>query len=211
MKIKVIILASCLAGSVSAMQLPESGVVALLRLHAQELIPQENSSDGESAQSSQLIEQEAVPALTVNASLLQAVLPNKRALSLTSEEVVRGKKTKRVFVCHYKGCDRNIRTVSDWVKHNEGRGRTLLDLSNWVKHNKLHRDEKSVATADETKLFACVYVGCGKKYFTARSLAAHNRFHTGEKPFACTYQGCSKAYIHGSSLCKHIRVAHNNS
>jgi hypothetical protein len=50
-------------------------------------------------------------------------------------------------------------------------------------HKRSHTGEKP---------FACDYVGCGKRFKSARALTGHKRAHTVEQPFAGDHEGSGK-------------------
>lgn len=188
MKIKLLLLLSCMGASAYAMEPSKGAFDEFLDAYGEELSSQENYS-APSDESTEVIEQGVTPvgvpvqAPIIKASLLQMVLPAKHKRSNeAAESSVSDKRIKNSYVCQHEACNY-----------------TTSDARNFARHNRVHTGEKP---------FACDYEGCGKTFSTKNYLTSHAFTHTGEKQFACTHEGCTKAYIQPCALRRHMRDDH---
>ncbi|KAF6198680.1 hypothetical protein GE061_008432 [Apolygus lucorum] len=49
--------------------------------------------------------------------------------------------------------------------------------------------------------YTCDYPGCGRKFKQSGQLKTHQRLHTGERPFICSTEGCSSRFTHANRRC----------
>ncbi|XP_068676123.1 zinc finger protein 367-like [Montipora foliosa] len=71
--------------------------------------------------------------------------------------------------------------------------------------NRVFPREKSLQAHKRThsgeRPFVCDFPNCGKAFVQSGQLKTHQRLHTGEKPFACTAEGCTTRFTHANRHC----------
>ncbi|XP_013776623.1 zinc finger protein 367-like [Limulus polyphemus] len=51
--------------------------------------------------------------------------------------------------------------------------------------------------------YVCKFLNCGKAFAQSGQLKTHQRLHTGEKPFCCSVVGCTSRFTHANRHCSH--------
>lgn len=71
--------------------------------------------------------------------------------------------------------------------------------------NRVFPREKSLQAHMRThtgeKPYRCDYPGCSRAFAQSGQLKTHQRLHTGEKPFVCSEPGCNQRYTHPNRRC----------
>uniref|UniRef100_A0A4W3HB12 Zinc finger protein 367 n=1 Tax=Callorhinchus milii TaxID=7868 RepID=A0A4W3HB12_CALMI len=71
--------------------------------------------------------------------------------------------------------------------------------------NRVFPREKSLQAHKRThtgeRPYTCDYPGCGRAFVQSGQLKTHQRLHTGEKPFTCSEPGCASKFTHANRRC----------
>ncbi|XP_004072263.1 zinc finger protein 367 [Oryzias latipes] len=71
--------------------------------------------------------------------------------------------------------------------------------------NRVFPREKSLQAHKRThtgeRPYMCDYPNCGKAFVQSGQLKTHQRLHTGEKPFVCSEKGCGSRFTHANRHC----------
>ena len=71
--------------------------------------------------------------------------------------------------------------------------------------NRVFPREKSLQAHKRThsgeRPYVCDFPNCGKAFVQSGQLKTHQRLHTGEKPFACSEEGCTTRFTHANRHC----------
>ncbi|KAK2899207.1 hypothetical protein QQF64_031260 [Cirrhinus molitorella] len=106
---------------------------------------------------------------------------------------------------HLKDGIRRGRPRADTVREliNEGENSTSRIRCNIC--NRVFPREKSLQAHKRThtgeRPYLCDYPDCGKAFVQSGQLKTHQRLHTGEKPFVCSEKGCSSRFTHANRHC----------
>lgn len=72
--------------------------------------------------------------------------------------------------------------------------------------NRVFPREKSLQAHMRThtgeRPYLCDYPSCGKSFCQSGQLKTHQRLHTGEKPFVCSANGCESLFTHANRHCQ---------
>ncbi|KAK0139861.1 Zinc finger protein 367 [Merluccius polli] len=116
-------------------------------------------------------------------------------------------------------CEADLTSSPDQMKDGIRRGRPRADTvqelitegetsSSHIRCNICNRvfpREKSLQAHKRThtgeRPYLCDYPNCGKAFVQSGQLKTHQRLHTGEKPFACSEKGCCNRFTHANRHC----------
>ncbi|XP_016112752.1 zinc finger protein 367 [Sinocyclocheilus grahami] len=105
--------------------------------------------------------------------------------------------------------------LKDGIRRGRPRADTVRELinegENSTSHircnicNRVFPREKSLQAHKRThtgeRPYLCDYPDCGKAFVQSGQLKTHQRLHTGEKPFVCSEKGCSSRFTHANRHC----------
>ncbi|XP_075405921.1 zinc finger protein 367 [Tenrec ecaudatus] len=105
--------------------------------------------------------------------------------------------------------------LKDGIRRGRPRADTVQDLINEGEHsssrircnicNRVFPREKSLQAHKRThtgeRPYMCDYPDCGKAFVQSGQLKTHQRLHTGEKPFVCSENGCLSRFTHANRHC----------
>ncbi|NXW50253.1 ZN367 protein, partial [Nyctiprogne leucopyga] len=108
-----------------------------------------------------------------------------------------------------------IISVQDGIRRGRPRADTVRDLISEGEHsssrircnicNRVFPREKSLQAHKRThtgeRPYLCDYPDCGKAFVQSGQLKTHQRLHTGEKPFVCSENGCLSRFTHANRHC----------
>ncbi|KAM9367505.1 zinc finger protein 367 [Phaethornis superciliosus] len=107
------------------------------------------------------------------------------------------------------------RLLKDGTRRGRPRADTVRDLISEGEHsssrircnicNRVFPREKSLQAHKRThtgeRPYLCDYPDCGKAFVQSGQLKTHQRLHTGEKPFVCSENGCLSRFTHANRHC----------
>ncbi|XP_053556572.1 zinc finger protein 367 [Bombina bombina] len=113
------------------------------------------------------------------------------------------------------GNDESAGGLRDGIRRGRPRAETVRDLINEGELsssrircnicNRVFPREKSLQAHKRThtgeRPYLCDYPECGKAFVQSGQLKTHQRLHTGEKPFVCSENGCSSRFTHANRHC----------
>ncbi|XP_028604769.2 zinc finger protein 367 [Podarcis muralis] len=105
--------------------------------------------------------------------------------------------------------------LRDGTRRGRPRADTVRDLISEGEHsssrircsvcNRVFPREKSLQAHKRThtgeRPYLCDYPECGKAFVQSGQLKTHQRLHTGEKPFVCAENGCVSRFTHANRHC----------
>ncbi|XP_074022820.1 zinc finger protein 367 [Numenius arquata] len=113
------------------------------------------------------------------------------------------------------GGDGGHRHLKDRLRRGRPRADTVPELINEGVHSsssircnicyRVFPREKSLQAHKRThtgeRPYLCDYPDCGKAFVQSGQLKTHQRLHTGEKPFVCSENGCLSRFTHANRHC----------
>uniref|UniRef100_G1PWI1 Zinc finger protein 367 n=1 Tax=Myotis lucifugus TaxID=59463 RepID=G1PWI1_MYOLU len=127
----------------------------------------------------------------------------------TSEKAPSGNLESKKYNSVYTNC------LQDGIRRGRPRADTVRDLINEGEQsssrircnicNRVFPREKSLQAHKRThtgeRPYLCDYPDCGKAFVQSGQLKTHQRLHTGEKPFVCSENGCLSRFTHANRHC----------
>ncbi|XP_064422541.1 zinc finger protein 367 [Latimeria chalumnae] len=106
-------------------------------------------------------------------------------------------------------------SLKDGIRRGRPRADMVRNLINEGEHsssrircnicNRVFPREKSLQAHKRThtgeRPYLCDYPDCGKAFVQSGQLKTHQRLHTGEKPFVCSENGCASRFTHANRHC----------
>ncbi|KAG0235103.1 hypothetical protein BGX31_004354 [Mortierella sp. GBA43] len=134
--------------------------------------------------------------------------------------------SNREFKCIHSGCTKAFYTKDKLVRHlkshnesipssrassvargDDNGSTTTSDDEEETKSLSLEDIQRVAKEIAQTKMYACTWDGCQKRFNKHQKLKAHICMdHEGRKPYPCAHEGCDKSFQTPSKLRKHQLV-----